>query len=93
MNIILTEKVKKHLLESSIEELIIDNNSSGMCWSASVIPSVRSGKNQIDFLAINVDGIKIYINPVFKKTIYEIVIDVRRLLFRKEIYIREYKMN
>jgi|LGVF01.1.fsa_nt_gb hypothetical protein len=31
MNIILTEKVKKHLLEISIEELIIDNNSSGMC--------------------------------------------------------------
>lgn len=31
MKIIVTEKAKKHLLENSIEGLIIDNNSSGMC--------------------------------------------------------------
>jgi len=35
----------------------------------------------------------VFIEPVFFETISEMTIDLRTLLFKKEIYIREYKIK
>jgi len=40
-----------------------------------------------------VKGTRVFIEPVFFETISEMTIDLRTLLFKKEIYIREYKIK
>jgi len=93
MNIILTEKAKKYLIAYAIKELTVTNKESGMCWNINKIPSVRSGKGQIDYQIVDIDGTKIYISPIIKEVVYEAIIDVRTLIFIKKLYIREYKMK
>jgi hypothetical protein len=38
-------------------------------------------------------GVKVHVEEVFFETIGELTIDLRKLLFKKEIYIREYKIK
>jgi hypothetical protein len=39
------------------------------------------------------DGKIVYYDPLLEETIEKVVIDIRRLLIRKEIYLREFLMK
>ena len=95
MKFIITEKAKNYLNQRSIDTISFEKKICNRGWAGPMIEAVYSpsspqvGENY-DSYAIN--GINVYIDKGFKFTEDQAEIDLRGILFLKEIFLSNVKL-